>query len=71
MRQKWSMPSIIVRVENAAIGSTIAPACSKSLAAATTAARTSDSTANPQPASSCRPSFRPLTSRASVSQSKR
>ena len=44
MRQKPSMPSIIARVVNGGIGSTMAPAASNARAAASTAARTSGST---------------------------
>jgi len=66
MRQKRSMPSMCARVENAGIGSTIAPAASNAFAAATTASRTSASTARPQPASSCSPTLSALTPRSSA-----
>ena len=60
MRQKWSMPSSMACVMNGRIGATTAPARSNSRAACSTAARTSGSTARPQPASSSRPMRRPL-----------
>ena len=60
MRQKWSMPSSMACVMKGCMGATTAPARSNSRAACSTAARTSGSTARPQPASSSRPMRRPL-----------
>ena len=69
VRKKRSMPSAMSRVMKGRIGSTRAPTAAKALAAVSTVARTSASTASPQPASSSRPIVSLPTSMSSAIQS--